>query len=695
MQNKTAKFLLSLTFSISAFFPIEAAEIFNGRKVSAIHPAGANEGKILTMEETILSKSIRPETAYFSWQSENNLIMIKNGQSFSVDLATGKAVLTESNDNQNSIVPSEAENIKWSNNNSIAYTIGQNLYFSDSKNNRKLVAKGDSNISFGQSVSRNEFGISDGIFWSPDNSLIAFYRKDESLVTDFPLIDITTRTGSLKNLKYPMNGMDSEKTDLGIYTVADSSVIYIKVDDFEYDRYLTNISWSPDSRFILIQILDRSQKHLRLNMYRATDGNFVKTLLTEDNDKYVEPLDPVYFLKNSWQFIYRTANRDGYRNLYLCDTTGKVRRLTTTNADVRYIGNEGTNVYYTSAEISPVESHLFSISIKKANGGKASFAEFSKIGTPVRHTFEPGWHNITFSPDYKYFIDSYSSFNLPFKAILKSSDNKFEKVITESYYPLSDYATGEIEIGTVPSADGKYSNWYRLLKPKDFDPAKKYPVILYVYGGPHSQLVKNTWLGNIRLWEMYMAQKGYIVYVQDNRGTENRGLEYEQAIHKQCGQVEMADQLVGIEMLKSLPYVDSTRIGVHGWSYGGFMTISLMTNFPEIFKVGVAGGPVIDWKWYEIMYGERYMETEATNADGFRRTNLMKKVNDLKGKLLICQGAVDNTVLWQHSLNFVQECIRQQVQLDYFPYPIAEHNVYGKDRVHLMNKVTLYFDDNL
>lgn len=695
MQNKTAKFLLSLTFSISAFFPIEAAEIFNGRKVSAIHPAGANEGKILTMEETILSKSIRPETAYFSWQSENNLIMIKNGQSFSVDLTTGKAVLTESNDNQNSIVPPEAENIKWSNNNSIAYTIGQNLYFSDSENNRKLVAKGDSNISFGQSVSRNEFGISDGIFWSPNNSLIAFYRKDESLVTDFPLIDITTRTGSLKNLKYPMNGMDSEKTDLGIYTIADSSVIYIKVDDFEYDRYLTNISWSPDSRFILIQILDRSQKHLRLNMYRATDGSFVKTLLTEDNDKYVEPLDPIYFLKNSWQFIYRTANRDGYRNLYLCDTTGTVRRLTATNADVRYIGNDGTNVYYTSAEISPVESHLFSISIKKAKGGKASFAEFSKIGTPVRHTFEPGWHNITFSPDYKYFIDSYSSFNLPFKAILKSSDNKFEKVITESYYPLSDYATGEVEIGTVPSADGKYSNWYRLLKPKDFDPAKKYPVILYVYGGPHSQLVKNTWLGNIRLWEMYMAQRGYIVYVQDNRGTENRGLKYEQAIHKQCGQVEMADQMVGIEMLKSLPYVDSTRIGVHGWSYGGFMTISLMTNFPETFKVGVAGGPVIDWKWYEIMYGERYMETEATNADGFIRTSLMKKVNDLKGKLLICQGAVDNTVLWQHSLNFVQECIRQQVQLDYFPYPIAEHNVYGKDRVHLMNNVTLYFDDNL
>ncbi|MBQ2526218.1 MAG: S9 family peptidase, partial [Bacteroidales bacterium] len=236
---------------------------------------------------------------------------------------------------------------------------------------------------------------------------------------------------------------------------------------------------------------------------------------------------------------------------------------------------------------------------------------------------------------------------------------------------------------------------YRLLKPLDFDPEKKYPVVVYVYGGPHSQMVRDSWLGEIRYWEFLMAQRGYIVYAQDNRGTENRGLEYEQAIHRHCGQAEMADQMEGIKMLKSLPYVDADRIGVHGWSYGGFMTISLITTYPDVFKVAVAGGPVIDWKWYEVMYGERYMETEATNPDGFRETSLINKAKDLKGKLLICQGAIDNTCVWQHSLSFVRACIDANVQLDYFPYPLSEHNMTGKTRVHLMDKVTEYFDNNL
>ena len=208
-------------------------------------------------------------------------------------------------------------------------------------------------------------------------------------------------------------------------------------------------------------------------------------------------------------------------------------------------------------------------------------------------------------------------------------------------------------------------------------------------------MVNDTWLGQVRMWELYMAQHGYIVYVQDNRGTENHGAEYEKVIHKYCGQAEMADQMVGIEALKALPYVDRDKIGVHGWSYGGYMTISLMTNYPETFKVGVAGGPVIDWKWYEVMYGERYMENAESNPDGFRTTSLLGKAKDLKGKLLICQGAIDNTVVWEHSLSFIRECIKNNVQVDYFPYPCAEHNVFGKDRVHLMDKVTMYFEDYL
>ena len=192
-----------------------------------------------------------------------------------------------------------------------------------------------------------------------------------------------------------------------------------------------------------------------------------------------------------------------------------------------------------------------------------------------------------------------------------------------------------------------------------------------------------------------MAQHGYVVFVMDNRGTTNRGAEYEKAIHRRCGKCEMEDQMAGLRWLMSHDWVDSSRIGVHGWSYGGFMTISLMVNYPEVFKVGVAGGPVIDWKWYEIMYGERYMETEKSNPDGFAATSLIPRAKDLKGKLLICQGAIDNTVVWQHSLNFIDECIKSNVQVDYFPYPRSEHNVFGRDRVHLMQKVTDYFEDFL
>ncbi|MDE6878932.1 MAG: prolyl oligopeptidase family serine peptidase, partial [Odoribacter sp.] len=295
----------------------------------------------------------------------------------------------------------------------------------------------------------------------------------------------------------------------------------------------------------------------------------------------------------------------------------------------------------------------------------------------------------------KYFIDSYSSLNVPRVLELRQTNGKPVRELLRAENPTKEYNYGEITLGSLKSADGKFDNYYRLIKPMNFDPAKKYPVILYVYGGPHSQMVKNTWQAELRRWEMYMAQHGYVVFVMDNRGTSNQGAEYEKAIHRYCGQAEMADQMKGIEFLKSQPWVDADRIGVHGWSYGGFMTISLITNHPDVFKVAVAGGPVIDWKWYEVMYGERYMETPQSNPEGYAKVSLMNKAKELKGKLLICQGAIDNTVLWEHSLSFIRECIKNQVQVDYFPYPCAEHNVFGRDRIHLMQKVTDYFEDYL
>ena len=633
-------------------------------------------GKVLTMEETILSRELSPANIHTMWDDDGTLLTYKDGKFQAYDIATG----TYSDYTRKNKLSMQAVSKNGS------------LYVIYANGAERLVAERENDqITYGEYVSRNEFGIDGGTFWAPNNRKVAFYRKDESKVTSFPLLDITTRTGSLKEIKYPMAGMDSENVQLGIFDVVTGETVYAAVDDFGYDRYLTNITWSPDGDMIYIQVLDRSQKHLKLNAYSAQTGDFIKTILTEDNEKYVEPFDPLYFIKDQNFFIYRTANRDGYRNLYLCDNDGNIRRLTSVDADVKYVGNDGRYVYYTSAEVSPVENHLFRIEIKNLKKGvaKASF------GKPQRLTFAEGWHEIQLSPDCRHFIDSYSSLCTPRVVNLCASDGKILNNLLTADDPTLDYAYTEISLGTVKSADGQYDNYYRLIKPKDFDPSKKYPVIVYVYGGPHSQMVQNTYLAQLRRWEMYMAQRGYLVYVQDNRGTENRGIAFEQAIHGQCGQAEMADQIEGVKMLMDLPYVDKERIGVHGWSYGGFMTISLITNYPDIFKVAVAGGPVIDWKWYEVMYGERYMDNPAVNPEGYEKTSLINKAKDLKGKLLICQGAIDPVVVWEHSLSFIRECIKNNVQVDYFPYPCAEHNVMGKDRVHLHDKISMYFEDYL
>lgn len=653
--------------------------------------ANPSDGKDLSMKEAILPSETRIKDRYFSWtESGDRLVYIERADTniyeLSVkDILKGNiqgSVYTANPYKEN--LPENAANVTPSPDKSNnAFTIANGLYFCDRNGNKYTIAEStDKNISYGTFTSRNEFGTTEGIFWAPSGKRLAFYRKDETAVTSFPLLNINTRTGSLFEIKYPMAGMASENVRVGIYDMASNSTVYVQADDFGYDQYLTNISWSPDDRYLLIQVLDRSQKHCRLNLYDSRTGAFIKTILTEDNEKWIEPQNPVWFVKGSAQsFIYKTDNRDGFKNLYLCDIDGNIRRLTSVAADVEYVGNNGKEVFYTSAEVSPVENHLFKVDIK--------------TGKRTRLTFEDGWHNIMPNIECTYFIDRYSNLTTPSVTCLKSADGKSSVTLFEAADPTIDYSYCQIDLGTVKSADGKYENWYRLIKPKDFDPSKKYPVILYVYGGPHSQLVKDTWLGELRAWEMLMAQKGYLVYVQDNRGTLNRGTDFEKAIYGQCGQAEMEDQMEGIKMLMDLPYVDKERIGVHGWSYGGFMTISLITNYPDIFKVAVAGGPVIDWKWYEVMYGERYMGNPETNAEGYAKTSLIAKAKDLKGKLLICQGAVDNVVVWEHSLSFIRECIKNNVQVDYFPYPCAQHNVLGKDRIHLMDKVTMYFEDYL
>ena len=635
--------------------------------------AYGEERKVLTMSEAILSRELAPKGYNLRFDKDNPKSYLHTRGSIveRYDIRSGRLLDTTP-------IKLDMRN-PFRNRASVK---GNNLIWHDSAGvQRKITDFADKNIVCGQSVSRNEFGISGGLFPAPDNSRVAFYQKDETAVTTFPLLDITTRTGTLREIKYPMNGMPSEQVSVGVYDVAESSVVYLAVTDFDEERYITNLTWSPDSKRIYVQVLNREQKQMHLNVYDAVTGAFVERVLSESNDRWVEPYSPLYFIDND-RFIYSTDNRDGYKNLYLCTLSkGRIERLTKVDADVRYVAHNDRKVFYYSAEVSPVERHLFSVDIR--------------TGKVRQLTRDEGWHTCRISPDCNYFSDDYSSLSVPRVVGVGSTDGKFYREVYRAEDPTKGYNYSTIELGTVKSACGKYDNYYRLIKPLDFDENKKYPVVLYVYGGPHSQMVTNSFQAQLRRWEMYMAQRGYVVFVMDNRGTQNRGAEFEKAIHRQCGKAEMEDQMAGMEWLLSHKWADRERVGVHGWSYGGFMTISLMTHYPEVFKVGVAGGPVIDWKWYEVMYGERYMETEKTNPEGFAATSLIPQAKNLKGKLLICQGAIDDVVVWQHSLSFIDACIDAGVPVDYFPYPRSQHNVRGKWRVHLMQKVTDYFEDYL
>ena len=665
------------TFPVQWVGQSDSYSTVEGETLVATDARNNKKRTIISLEElnSILSTDFKRFPAY-AWEDDNSLIVNAHSQRNIIDLKTRKVSAAYK-------IPVGANLTRQSGKGGIyAYTKENNLFCFDGEREHQITNFEDKNIVCGQSVSRNEFGISGGIFFSPDGKKIAFYQKDESRVTDFPLLDINTRTGTLRNIKYPMNGMDSEHVSLGVYDIASGKTTYLNVTDFDAERYLTCITWSPDSERIYIQVLDRAQKNIHLNSYNASTGEFLKQILSEHNDRWVEPQYQLVFLKNDpSRFIYSTDNRDGFWNLYICNNEGKVERLTKVNADVKYVAQDDKFVYYTSAEVSPAENHLFKVEIAS---GKAT-----------RLTKEAGWHEPVMSKSGKFYLDTYSSLNVPRVVDLGRTDLKPSRELFRAEDPTVGYNFCNIELGKIKSADGKFDNFYRLIKPLDFDPTKKYPVILYVYGGPHSQMVKNNYQASLRRWEMYMAQHGYVVFVMDNRGTQNHGAEYEKAIHRQCGQAEMEDQMVGMRWLMSHDWVDQERIGVHGWSYGGYMTISLITNYPDVFKVGVAGGPVIDWKWYEVMYGERYMDNTHNNPEGFAKTSLINKATSLKGKLLICQGAVDNVVVWQHSLSFIRECIKNHVQVDYFPYPCAEHNVYGKDAVHLYQKITNYFEDYL
>ena len=567
----------------------------------------------------------------------------------------------------------------------VAYVKDCQLFVRTADNQEcQLTTDGSRDIVYGQSVHRNEFGIQKGTFWSPDGQRLAFYRMDQSMVSDYPQVDIFPRVAEHQPDKYPMAGMTSHQVTVGVYDLSTQKTIYLQAGD-PTDRYFTNIAWSPDGKNIYMFELNRDQNDCRLVRYDATTGVKEAELIRETSDKYVEPMNPIQFLPWDADKFIMQSQRDGYNHLYLYNKEGRLLRQLTSGPwvvqQVLGFNAKQKSILIEANKYHPLHRWIYSVSV--SNGKMQAL-----VSTDGVHRAQP-------SPSGRYLIDKWSAPTTPRAIDLIDTNNHHVQRLLTAADPWGDYVQPIFECGTIKAADGTTDLYYRMVKPHDFDPVKKYPTVVYVYGGPHAHNVEASWHWQSRSWETYMAQKGYIVFILDNRGSEYRGRDFEQATFRQLGQIEMQDQMKGVDYLRTLPYVDMQRLGVHGWSFGGFMTISLMTNYPDVFKVGVAGGPVIDWKWYEVMYGERYMDTPETNPEGYAKTSLIGKAKNLKGRLQIITGYNDNTVVPQHCLSFLDACIKAGTQPDFFAYPGEEHNMRGHASVHLHERITRYFEDYL
>ncbi len=556
------------------------------------------------------------------------------------------------------------------------------VYVKSEKNNFQpilLCPDTGTNIVFGSTVHRSEWGIDEGQYISPKGNYIAFYRMDESMVEDYPIIDINEHIATYSTIKYPMAGQTSHQVKVGIFDVNRSvevnrSIYHYVQTDLEDGEFLTNITFSPDEKSLFIAHVNREQNQMNLIEYDVQTGKKVKILIQEYDERYVEPQTRPLFFNNSSSFIWQ-SRRDGWNHLYLYNRNGDlISQLTEGKWEVTELYGldpKERYLFYTSTNPSPIGNYIYSLNLK------------SKKSTCLTH--KDGTHYPLFSDDKSYFIDYFTNLETPRQIELINSYNGKSKLLLNAKNPYSSTHLGRTEILTIQNNEGD-SLYCRIIFPPNFNSSKKYPVFLYVYGGPHSQLVTNSFMsGGVFL--NYMAQQGYIVFTLDNRGTAKRGAQFEQAIHRKLGVLEMEDQMAGVRYLLSQPYVDAKNISLDGWSYGGFMVLSLISTYPEYFNSATCGGPVVDWSGYEIMYGERYMDTPQENPEGYHSTSILPKVKNINANLLIFHGGKDDVVLWQHSLKLLNQAVEDGILINYFVYPNHEHNVRGLDRVHLWKMI--------
>ena len=648
--------------------------------------------KLFTLEELNFggknASQFSPERWKLRWEGDR-LIDADKKPAITIDRTTGKAIEapegSEAPEAPEARKPREGELEYCPASGAVAYSKDNNLWVATADGTEhQLSADGSREIVYGKSVHRDEFGIYKGTFWSEDGQQLAFYRMDQSMVADYPQVNTFEREATLTPDKYPMAGMTSHKVTVGIFSLQTGKTIYLDFGD-PTDRYFTNIAWAPDGRTLYLYEVNRDQNHTTLDAYDTATGRKIKTLREESSDKYVEPLHPITFLPwDSTKFIYWSW-KDGYKHLYLMDTDGKeLGQLTSGKWVVKELVGfcpATKSAIIITKEAGDLQRNIYRLDLKTK---KRTLLDNGR-----------GCHSAKLSADGRYLIDTWQEPNVPRACAVTDTKTGKQTLLRTAKDPWEGWYQPIFEQGTILAADGQTTLYWRMVKPMDFDPTKKYPTVIYVYGGPHAHCVEASWHWGSRSWETYMAQKGYILFILDNRGSEDRGRDFEQATFRHLGQEEMKDQMQGVAFLKTLPYVDSSRLGVHGWSYGGFMTTSLMTTYPDAFKVGVAGGPVIDWKWYEVMYGERYMDTPEQNPEGYEQTSCIPKAKNLKGKLQIIIGMNDPTCVPQHSLQFLNACAEAGTQPDFFVYPGEGHNMAGHKSVHLHERITQYFEDYL
>jgi dipeptidyl-peptidase 4 len=537
-----------------------------------------------------------------------------------------------------------------------------------------------------------ELDLGTAYWWAPDSSKLALLRLDERSVQKYPLVDELPLTPAVTEERFPEAGSPNPVARVGVVDVAGGDVHWMDTGS-DPTVLLARVSWLADSRRVAIERLNRVQNHLDLLFADAANGK-CETVLTE-KDKYWVNLSGngfgpdasgnLYFLADGKRFLW-SSERSGFRHLYLYDLAGKqLARVTNGNwevEDVAKIDEQAQAIYFTSTQKSPIERQFYRVAF---SGGE-----------PVELTHEHGTHGVSMAPDGKHFLDTYSTAMTPPRQTLYNADGSLAATLDENKVAeLEKYHFQPEEFFTVPGADGTPLD-AAMIKPNAFDPNRKYPVVVYQYGGPHAQVVRDAWAGSNFLWNELMAEKGFVIFIVDNRGTAGRGHDFETPIYHHFGSVELADQLAGVKWLSKQPYIDSMRVGIWGWSFGGYMTCEAMLRGGDVFKAGFAGAPVTDWRRYDTIYTERYMGTPQENAEGYRDASPVNFAAGLKGKLLIAHATGDDNVHFANSVALQEKLVQAQKYAEFLIYADRGHGISDSAaRIHIFNRATQFFVENL